>query len=418
MNAVLALQLLGLGLLLVGSAFFSGTETTLFSLSKLQLRRLRQQSPDAGRLIAELLEQPHRLLSTILMGNTIINISVAVLGYSLLRRIAPAHAELLAVPVMTGLLLVCGEAAPKTLAIRNPELFALYLARPTWWVVKLTAGARHFAETVSGRLAAAVERLAYFASQKPRSSAPTEDEYLTLLRASEQAGIVHKEERNMVGKILALENMQVKEVMTPRVDMQCVEDSWTRNEIAEALRRFKHRRVPLIHETPDHVEGILNVKEFLIDPDRDLAGMIEKPEFVPETMSVARLLKSFRNQEHPVAIVVDEHGGTQGMVTLEDVLEEIVGEIEDEFDTSEIMVQELEAGRYCINGKARLDLVNEQCRLQLHAPDAETIAGWVIAQLGSLPREGDVVKAGPVRVTVRKVVRNRVRELLLETRVR
>ncbi len=138
------------------------------------------------------------------------------------------------------------------------------------------------------------------------------------------------------------------------------------------------------------------------------------PNFVPDTMSAAKLLKNFRKQEHPVAIVVDEYGGTQGMVTLEDILEEIVGEIEDEFDTSEIMVQKLDKQRFLINGKARLQLVNEQCGLSLAAADAETIAGWMIEQLGSLPKDGEQVQAGNVRATARKVVKNRVLEVVLQ----
>jgi putative hemolysin len=184
--------------------------------------------------------------------------------------------------------------------------------------------------------------------------------------------------------------------------------------MALALRRIKHRRVPIIHETPDTVEGILRVKDFLVDPLRELDEIVELPNFIPETMSVAKLLKNFRKQEHPVAIVVDEYGGTQGMVTLEDVLEEIVGEIEDEFDKSEIMVQKLDEHRYLINGKARLELVNEQCGLALQAPDVETIAGWVIAQLGALPKEGEQVHFENIRATARKVLKNRVGEVLLE----
>ena len=254
----------------------------------------------------------------------------------------------------------------------------------------------------------------FFAAHQVRSAAPTEDEYRTLLTVSERAGVVRKEERYMVNQILALEKMQVKEIMTPRVDMQCVDDSLEAAEMAESLRRIKHRRVPIIHDTPDTVEGILKVKDFLANPAGELDQVMELPNFIPETMPVARLLKSFRKQEHPVAIVVDEYGGTQGMVTLEDILEEIVGEIEDEFDHSEIMVQKLDACRYLINGKARLDLVNEQCGLALYTPDVETIAGWVIAQLGALPREGEQIRVGAVCATARKVVKNRVGEVLLE----
>lgn len=414
MLTTLTIELAALGVLLVLSAFFSGTEVALFSLSKLQLRRLRQEHPAQGQIVSQLLDQPHRLLSTILLGSTVINVSAAIIGYAALQTLVAERAEALAVPVMTILILLCGEVTPKTLVIRNPEFYAFHLARPTQWAVASTTRLRRAAEAVSAWLVRLIERWPYFAGRQVRTSAPTEDEYRTLLNVSERAGVLRHEERHMVNKILALENMQVKEVMTPRLDMQCVEDTLGCEEMTAALRKIKHRRVPIIHDSPDTVEGILNVKDFLIDPARELDEVVELPNFVPETMSVAKLLKSFRKQEHPVAIVVDEYGGTQGMVTLEDILEEIVGEIEDEFDTSEIMVQKLDDRRYLINGKARLELVNEQCGLTLQAADIETIAGWVIAQLGSLPREGDQVKSGNVRATARKVIRNRVREVLLE----
>ncbi|HVM60086.1 MAG TPA: hemolysin family protein [Verrucomicrobiae bacterium] len=414
LTITLILELLALGVLLILSAFFSGTEIALFSLSRLQLRHLRLEHPVQGQIVSELLDQPHRLLSTILFGNTVVNVAAAILGYSVLQTLVPGRAETFAVPVMTLLILLCGEIVPKTLVIGSAEFFALYLARPTQWTMASTSLLRRAAEALSAMLVRGIERWPFFALHKVRSGAPTEDEYRTLLTVGERAGIVRKEERHMVNKILALEKMPVKEIMTPRVDMQCVDDSLSPPEMAEVLRRIKHRRVPIIHETPDTVEGILNVKDFLVDPARDLDEVVELPNFVPETMPVAKLLKTFRKQEHPVAIVVDEYGGTQGMVTLEDILEEIVGEIEDEFDKSEIMVQKLDGQRYLINGKARLELVNEQCGLALHAPDVETIAGWVIAQLGALPKEGEQVRVDNVCATARKVVKNRVGEVVLE----
>jgi len=407
-------ELLVLGGLLALSAFFSGTEIALFSLSKLQVRRLRQEHPRQGQQISELLDQPHRLLSTILLGNTVANVAAAVVGFNIIAAVWPLQAEELAVPVMTLLILLFGEVTPKTLVIRSPEFCAVHLAQITHWMVASTSRLRRVAEAASELLVRWIERLPYFSARQARTSAPTEDEYRTLLKVSERAGVVRKEERDMVNKILALENMQVKEIMTPRVDMQCVEDALSREEMAAALRKIKHRRVPIIHDSPDTVEGILNVKEFLIHPERELDEVVELPNFVPDTMSVAKLLKNFRKQEHPVAIVVDEYGGTHGMVTLEDILEEIIGEIEDEFDASEIMVQKLDKQRYLINGKARLELVNEQCGLSLQAADVETIAGWLIAQLGSLPKDGEQVKVDNVRVTARKVVKNRVREVVLQ----
>ena len=414
MQPTLVLELLLLAILLGLSAFFSGMEIALFSLSKLQVRRLRHEHPASGQIISQLLDQPHRLLSTILLGNTVVNVAAAIVGFKALELLWPDRAEALAVPLMTVLVLLFGEVAPKTQVIRRPEFYALLFARPSQWIVTAAGPVRRAAETLSAWFVRRIERLPYFSARKARTSAPTEDEYRTLLTLSERAGVLRKEERRMVNKILALENMQIKEIMTPRVDMQCVEDTLTPEQMVEAVRKIKHRRVPIIHDSPDTVEGILNVKEFLIDPRRELDEVIELPNFVPDTMSVAKLLKSFRKQEHPVAIVVDEYGGTQGMVTLEDILEEIVGEIEDEFDTSEIMIQQLDPQRWLINGKARLELVNEQCGLHLQATDVETIAGWLIAQLGSLPRDGEHVRVGNVTITARKVVKNRVREVVLQ----
>jgi len=414
MSTTLTVELVVLAVLLLLSAFFSATEIALFSLGKLQVRRLRQEHPRQGQEISELLDQPNRMLSTILLGNTLANVSAAIVGYDILQTLWPRQSETLAVTVMTLLLLLVGEVTPKTLVIRKPDFYALHLARVTHWVVASTATVRRAAEAASMLLVKQIEQVPYFSAQQARTAAPTEDEYRTLLGMSERAGVVRKEERDMVNQILALEKMQVKEIMTPRVDMQCVDDALGPEEMAAAVRQIKHRRVPIIHESPDTVEGILNVKEFLIDPDRDLDEVVELPNFVPETMSAARLLKNFRKQEHPVAIVVDEYGGTQGMVTLEDILEEIVGEIEDEFDASDIMVQKLDKQRYLVNGKARLHLVNEQCGLSLEAPGVDTIAGWLIQQLGALPRDGDQVKIGNVRATARKVVKNRIREVVLQ----
>ncbi len=407
-------EIIGLGMLLASSAFFSATEIALFALSKLQVRRLRQDQPATGQLISELLDRPQRLLSTILFGNTLVNIATAVLGYDLLQRFAPQHANVIAVPVMTLLILLCGEVTPKAILIRQPEFFAPKLVPVINGFERGTRPVRRGFEALSEMIVRRIERLPYFSVRRARDEAPTSDEYRTLLTASERAGIVRREERDMVHKILALDKMLVREIMTPRVDMQSIEDTLTPEAMAEALRKIKHRRVPIIHDSPDTIEGILNVKEFLANPHRELDEVIELPNFIPDTMRVGKLLKTFRKQEHPVAIVIDEYGGTQGMVTLEDILEEIIGEIEDEFDTREIMVQKVGPGHWLINGKARLETVNSECNLNLHAADSETIAGWIIAQLGSLPKDGDEVRVENIRVIACKVVKNRIREVMVE----
>ena len=218
----------------------------------------------------------------------------------------------------------------------------------------------------------------------------------------------------MVNQILALEKMQVKEIMTPRVDMQCVEDTLGAEDLAEAVRKIKHRRVPIIHETPDTVEGILKVKDFLANPACELDEIVELPNFIPETMSVAKLLKSFRKQEHPVAIVVDEYGGTQGMVTLEDILEEIVGEIEDEFD-EKLPETHVETDNVEIDGATSILDMASVYGIELPANGGfETIAGYMLLKLGHIPQAGEFTEFGRRRFTVSTMDRNRVARVRIE----
>lgn len=414
-TTILILQFVALLGLLSLSAFFSGTEVALFSLNKIQIRRIRQKHPRRGEVVMELLEHPHRLLSTILMGNVMVNIGASIIGYAILRSLYPEHAELIAIPILTIVLLLFGEVTPKSVMIQNPEYFAVHVAGPIRWMIQVTTIIRHSAEAVSSMVIRLIERLPFFARRKARSTTLTEAEYQTLLGVSERAGVLQREERVMVNKILALAEMQVKEIMTPRVDIQFVNDAMGRDEIVAALRKYKHRRVPVYHESPDNIVGVLNAKDCLAHPDRPLAEMLDQPKVVPGTMSAAKLLKVFRLLENPVAIVVDEHGGTHGMVTLEDVAEEIVGEIEDEFDTSEIMIQRVNPNCFIINGKARVEFVNEQCSVSLEAEEGvDTIAGLLIRELDSLPREGESTTIDGVTLTAHKVAKHRVREVKLE----
>ncbi len=415
MTGDVVIKLAGVALLLCGSAFFSGAEVALFSLNRIQLRRLRHRHPRYGQVVTRLLDHPHQLLSTLSLGNIAVNIGAAILGYGVIRGFWPHRAELVAVPVMTAVLLLIGEVTPKSIMIQHAERFSLLLARPIEWCIWLTRPVRRAAETASAWLIRAIERQSYFALKEPRTASLTEEEYQTLLGVSERAGVLQREERVMVNKILALEDKLVREIMTPRVDMMFIEDILAPEDIRIALRRYKHRRVPVFHETQDHVIGILYAKDYLAsDTDPVLADLLDRPQIVPDTMSVARLLKMFRHMDHPVAIVVDEHGGTEGLVTLEDALEEIVGEIEDEFDQSEVMIQRLPDGRFLVNGKAPVELVNEHCHLALEVEDVDTIAGWLVEHLDSLPREGETIQVGSVRATARRIIRNRIREVIIE----
>jgi len=391
-------------IVLVGfSALFSAAETALFSLSKAQLQRLRQDRPARGEIILFLLDHPRRVLSTILLGNATVNTAVCILALGLFEQIW------LTIFVMVLLLLVLGEIVPKTFAIQNAEQIVNLTARPIYWMTQLSAPVR----TV-------LERLGYWMVPRltPETFKPTphitEEEFRTMIEIGKEQGILQESERKMIQSIMRLGDKTVKEVMTPRVDMVCVSDGLSHEEIAAFLKQVKHRRVPVYDETPDTIVGILDVKKFLMNPELDLTEVMDVPAFVPERMNAARLLRNFQQQKRQLAIVVDEYGGTEGLVTVEDIVEEIVGEVADEYDPRDRLVESIGPNRFVVSGRMRLDDLNEQLNLQLAAKEIDTIGGLVASRLGRVPKPGEKLNLDELVLTAQRVVRNRVLEVLIE----
>lgn len=392
-------------LLVAISGFFSAAETALFSLSKAQLQRLRQGRPVRAEVIAFLLDHPKRVLSTILLGNTAANAGACVLALGLFE-----WDVWLTVLAMVGILLLLGEILPKTFALQNAEWTVAFSARVIYRLTQVTTPVR-----------AVLEKLSYWMVPKltPETFKPaphvTEEEFRAMVDIGREQGVVQESERRMIHSILKLSDRLVKHVMTPRVDMVCVADSLPREEMAALLRQVKHRRVPVYDETPDTIVGILDVKKFLMNPDKDITEIMDVPAFVPERMNAAKLLKNFQQQKRQLAIVVDEFGGTEGLVTVEDIVEEIVGEVADEYDARDLYIEKQSENRFLVNGRMRLDELNEQLHLQLPAdPKVDTVGGLLVERLARVPRQGEQIELGDLRLTARRVLKNRVREVVIE----
>lgn len=390
---------------LVGfSAFFSATETALFSLSKAQLQHLRHDRPARGEIILFLLDHPRRVLSTILLGNTVANTAACILALGIFQQ----HLWL-AIGVMILVLLIVGEIVPKTFAIQNAENTVNLSARPIYWMTQWSAPVREV-----------LEKLAYWMVPKltPETFKPTphitQDEFRTMIDIGREQGVLQESERKMIQSIMTLSDKTVQEVMTPRVDMVCMADNLSHEEMTTFLKQVKHRRVPVYDDTPDTIVGILDVKKFLMNPERDITEIMDVPAFVPETMNAAKLLKNFQQQKRQLAVVVDEFGGTEGLVTVEDIVEEIVGEVADEYDTSMMLFEELAPNRYVVSGRMRIDDLNEQLKTNIGAEGVDTIGGLVAARLGRIPKPGDKLDMETLILTARKVVRNRVLEVEIE----
>ena len=418
---VLIWQLLGMLFLLNLSAFFSCAETALFSLTRFQTRRLTETSPPIGKLVIQLLDHPRRLLATILLGNTLTNTSASVLGFDLMEQAWPGKGAVLTIPLMIVLLLLLGEILPKTFAIQNPERMARWLARP---IAVLTASIGPVA-TLLERMTNAVLRLA-----SPKTVAPTTPmtpgEYRTLLRVGAEQGAMKVSEDVLLRRLFRLREKTLREVMTPRVDIEALDTDTSQSEMIDFLKKNKHRRVPVYDGTPDNIVGVLNARKFLFDPTDDWAEQLEMPSFVPGSMSAAELLQSFQQHGQHIAIVVDEFGGTDGLVTVEDLLEEIFGDITDEFDQLEVLLVPQGGDKYLVYGHVRLETLNEQLKLQLASRTADTIGGLMAEVLGALPQAGTQLSLtcptadgkGEVHLllTAQKVSKRRVAEVLLEIR--
>ena len=407
MTTILVIEGIALAVLFCCSAFFSSAETALFSLNSVQVHRLRRRKTKAGKLIERLLESPTRLLSTILIGNTLVNVAASALGFAFAEELFPSRGEAVAIPCMTVFLLVFGEVAPKRLAMVRREWLAAHYAAPLTFLVRAFAPLR-----------AALERAASLFSKDnlddTSAQSLSEDEFLTVVGVGEEEGVLDEEERTMVDGIIRLEETQASDVMTPRVDIVGIDLDDSPEEQEETARSVQFHYLPLYHESLDNVEGFLDVPKFLLANDPGIKSATINPVVVPETAPLDKLLTQFQKENQRVAIVLDEFGGTAGLITRGDILEEIVDDVDNEYREAKLEIQLVGDNRWLIDGSVSLEEINYELDTDLEAAGADRIGGWVSAQTGRIPRTGEIVEAQRCRVTVQRVRKHRVMSVLLE----
>lgn len=394
LEEVVALLALG-----VGSAFFSSAETIFFSLNPMQVRRLTQQRPGAGALVHQILSAPTRLLSTILIGNTIFNVAIAAVGFALAKAYAPAYGEAISIVVVTLLLIVFGEAAPKRFGLLNAERFAPVYAPILRMLIILFSPLRAALEHITR---------AFEPLFRPHGKTLSEEEFQTALDISGEEGILNADELAMIKSIIQLDDMKASDVMTPRVDLlglDLEEDPSTFVARAQAARR---NYLLLYRGQMDRVEGFLNVRQFLLDPEHRLEPARLPGYFVPESTSLGRLLTQFQKDRTRIAVVVDEYGGVAGVITRGDILEEITGEIYQELNKPRPLFQPAGPGRWLVDANFSLEELNRKLGLSLEIEGVDRLAGWIAHQLGHVPEKDETISAQGVRVTVLQTLRLRV----------
>ncbi len=396
-------QAVGLLVLLVLSGFFSSAETALFSISKTKARHLAKSKHKAYQLIQKMKNDPHRLLATILIGNNLVNVAAAAMATSVTLKYFPNHAVGIATGSMTFLILVFGEVLPKSIATRNNVLIAKIIIYPIYWLSILLYPAvlfLNFIPKLTGKI--------------KKTPAVTEEELMTFVEAVEEEGEIKEEEKELIHKIFEFDDTNASEIMTPRADMFVI-DADKELKLDEIVKSG-FTRIPVIENNIENVIGILNIKDLFLhqavsDKEIDVRRIMTKPYFVPENKKLDKLLHQFKKRKHHIAIVVDEHGGVSGLITLEDALEEIVGEISDETDKEELHIVKRKHKEWTVMGKSDIDEINEV--IGMNIPDSkeyDTFSGYVLDTIGRIPEEKEKITIGSYVITIEEKDGNRIKE--------
>jgi len=408
-TSLLAVVLVALLLL---SGTFSGSETALFSLDRIRLRRFERSSSSRERLAAAVAARPERLLAGILFGNTLVNVatsSVAVALVARLGRVADPDA-LVAVAVFadTALVLALGEIVPKAIAVQWPAGVARPLIPALAPLLRLIGPGARLLEAVSARLL----RVAGVTPAAAGGTSISRPELRVLFEDIRDTRGLSESEALMAANIFEFFETRAHEIMTPRVDVKAVAVDGDREALRRAVLEARHSRLPMYRGSLDHVVGFLNTKEFLLEPDRPLDTLIKPVHFVPERARVHGILRDVQAQGHTLVVVVNEYGGTSGIITSEDLVEEVVGEIFDEQEREEEPeIRPVGPGVWHVDGLMLLEELAEALGRDLPPGPAQTVAGHVAHVLGRPPRAGEKVRAGDLTFRVLQVIRHRARRL-------
>jgi putative hemolysin len=396
-------------LLLVASAFFSGSETAFLSIGKLKLKELESMDTSRAQRVVKLLSDPHKLLVTILVGNTLVNIAASAIFADITYRALGESGILVSIVSMTAIILVFGEVTPKMFSLANPVKVTYLDSLPLKLFEKIFAPLRSVLTGVAYKI---VRSLGIkVSSERPRI---TEQEIRSLVSIGKKKGVVKEKEKDMIDNILELKDLNAADIMTPRIDMVALDLTREREDIVKAIKQSQYSRFPVYVHTLDNMVGVLHSKDALLNKTAQIKDLVRKPYFAPESMKVDDLLQELQRKHIHMAIVTDEYGVTSGIATIEDVLEEIVGEIRDELDVEAPNVRMIDQKTFEVNGQTHIDEINEETGMNIDTDEVDTIGGYVTLMFGKIPQAGDKIEINGFQVTVEGVSKNRITKLTVE----
>lgn len=407
------MQLVIIGILVFLSAFFSSSETALVTVNKIRMKNLAENGDKRAAKVLKVTSDSGKMLSAILIGNNIVNIGASSLATMLAVDIWGDIGSGIATGVLTILVLIFGEVTPKTMATIKADRFAMAIAG----IIDVLMFILTPVIFIINKLASGVLWLLHV-NPNEADKAMTEDEIRTIVDESQESGAIEDEEREMIHNVFDFGDSLAKEVMIPRIDMTFVEADATFEELIELYRENKYTRYPVYEESTDYVIGIINMKDVILlqnEEEFSIRKLIRDPYFTYEHKNTADLFVEMRKASIPLAIVLDEYGVTAGMITLEDLLEEIVGEIRDEYDSDEEdAIEQLSEYEYLILGSTNLDDVNDALDLDFESDDYDTIGGYCLQLLDHLPEENETIfTEDDVVIKIKEVDKNRIERIYI-----
>ncbi|MGD8781051.1 MAG: hemolysin family protein [Ignavibacteria bacterium] len=416
------LRIISLFVLILFSAFFSGSEVALFSLEKTIFKDFKDSKGIIEKYIINLLESPRRLLVTILLGNTVVNVAASILAVSIALEIAHYYNYtvdlilIIQIIILTILILIFGEITPKLFASKNPVLFSKIISIPLYWVSVIIYPVAKITTDL-------VRLLATSLNLDKSKTVISSSEITELADIGVEKGTIEEEEHELIHGLVSFKSITVREVMTPRVDIKSVSLENTFSELMALITESGHSRIPLYENSLDNIVGIIYAKDLLpyikssnVKKEISLKEIARDALFVPESKLISDLLHEFQEMNMHIGIVVDEYGGTAGLVSLEDILEEIVGEIRDEYDQEENEITKLNETSYMVLGKVLIDELNELLTEDFSSEndDYDTVGGFIFNHFGTIPEEGDNFVHQNYSFTVKEINNKRINKVLVE----
>jgi len=417
MDYVLWLEVAFFVIMMGLSGFFSSSETSLFSLSNVQLEQMRREQHPRVSLIQRLLSQPRRLIISILIGNELVNVTASVISAAIVIRVLGAEKKWINLLIMVPLLLLVGEITPKVLAIRHNIAFASFESRPIEFFTRMIRPLRWVIRNVADLFITLI-----IGKERSRGNIITEDMVRTLAREAVGEGALDRLEAQFIEQIFDFGNKTLEDVMTPRSDVFFLSIDMPLEKMIVEVCKSRHTKVPIYQEHRDNVCGILHtrdllgidIEKFSRDPRR-FQGLLRKPYFVPESKLAADLFRTFRERKLSIALTVDEYGGVTGLVSMEDLLECIFGEIHSPSDeVHQFSIKDLGEGRYAVNGSMPVIEFNKEMGSELSDEWGETIGGLLLHHYGELPPQGDKIEISQFRFIVTEVEENRIKAVEFE----